>query len=302
MSSDAMTQPDVRSNVTVAEALRHGQRLLEASDSETPRLDAEVLLRHLLGIDRTALLARLTESVAHEQLAAFEALLAKRSLGIPVAYLTGLREFMGLPFFVGPAVLVPRPETEILVEWALQWLGHRCDASVVDVGAGSGAIALSLAALLGPDWRGDITASDLSPDALAIAARNRQRLDQSNRVELVEGSLLAWRHDPVDLLLANLPYLRPEQIAGNRQLAAEPSLALDGGRDGLDLIRALLEDAPRVLKPGAAVGLEIDPSQAQAAVELADRAFPGADIVVLRDLAGFERHVTISIGAAPRGG
>ena len=281
------------SGATVADALRFGQRRLAVSGVETPRLDAEVLLRHVLRLEGAALMARLHEPVAAAALAVFASLLERRAGGVPVSYLTGEREFMGLPFAVRPGVLVPRPETEILVEWALGWLRGRGAASVVDVGTGSGAIALGLAAHLGPSWPGRIIASDVSPLALEVAAENRQRIELVERVELVQGSLIDWLTEPVDLLLANLPYLRPEQIAANPDLAAEPCLALDGGAAGLDLIAALLRDAPRVLRSGGAAGLEIDPGQAETVIALARVAFPAAEIGILPDLAGRDRHVTI---------
>jgi len=222
-------------------------------------------------------------------------MLGERAGMIPIAYLTGEREFMGLAFEVDPGVLVPRPETELLVEWAISWLSRRGHdrVTVVDIGTGSGAIAISIAAKMEPGWLGRIIAADVSPTALSVAARNRSRLDLHQRVSLVEGSLTSWLQDPVDLVLANLPYLRPAQIAENPELAAEPRLALDGGPDGLELVRGLLEDAPRVLAPGGAIGLELDPSQRGEAESLAQRAFPGSEIRVLRDLAGFDRHVVI---------
>ncbi|HEX5992680.1 MAG TPA: peptide chain release factor N(5)-glutamine methyltransferase [Thermomicrobiales bacterium] len=280
---------------TLSEALRRGRKRLALAGSTTPGLDAEVLLRHVLAIDRTELFVRLPEPIDAGVLATYDRLLDQRAGNAPVAYLTGEREFMGLAFEVDPGVLVPRPETELLVAWAVSWLGGRGHdrVTVADVGTGSGAIALSIAAAMEPDWPGRIIAADISPAALAVAARNRLRLDLHQRVALVEGSLTSWLGGPVDLMLANLPYLRPAQIAGNPSLAAEPRLALDGGPEGVDLIRRLFEDAPRVLAPGGAIGLEIDPSQRGDVVGMARREFPGSEIQVLRDLAGFDRHVVI---------
>jgi release factor glutamine methyltransferase len=281
------------STLTIAGALRFGKQRLAETGTETPGLDAEVLLRHALGLDRTALFVRLPETMDPVALAAYRRLIDDRAGGIPVAYLIGEREFMGLTFEVGPDVLVPRPETEILVEWALRWLRDRTAESVVDLGTGSGAIALSLASLLGPEAATAIVAIDVSDAALATAQQNRDRLGLHDRVALIQGSMLAPIASPVDLVLANLPYLRPEQIAENPQLAAEPRLALDGGTDGLQHIRGLLLAAPPLLKPGGAIGFEIDPGQRDAVVKLAAKAFPGATITVLPDLAGFDRHVTI---------
>jgi release factor glutamine methyltransferase len=279
--------------VTAIEALERAQQALAARGSDTPRLDAEILLRHVLGIDRTTLFSRLREPMAAEPLEAFQELIAAREQMIPVAYLTGTREFMGIPFAVAPGVLIPRPETEILVEWALDWLRGRTTATVVDVGTGSGAIAVSIAASVPTNWRGEVIAVDVSETALEIARQNVERQGLASRIELLHGSLLAWCKRSVDLILANLPYLRPDQIDGNRMLAAEPRLALDGGADGLDLIRDLLDEAPRLLAPGGAIGLEIDPSQSAAVLSHARQTFPGATISALDDLAGLARHLII---------
>jgi release factor glutamine methyltransferase len=282
------------SAATTGDTLRRAAERLAAAGRDRPRLDAEVLLRHVLGLDRTGLFLRLSEPLTAGEAARFDGLVARRLAGEPVAYLTGEREFMGLPFLVGPAVLVPRPETELLVEWALDRLRQRPagrPATVVDVGTGSGAISLSLAHHLGAGARRTIVAADVSAGAIATAAENRARLGLTGRVELVRGDLASWCRGPVDLLLANLPYLRPEQIAANPDLAAEPRLALDGGADGLASIARLVAEAPRLLAPGGAIGLEIDPSQAEAVTALAKAAFPAAEIEVLPDLAGLTRHV-----------
>lgn len=285
---------------TLAGVLRAASRRLAAGGSDTPRLDAEVLARRVLGLDRTGLFLRLRGPIDPADLAAFEALLGRRLAGAPVAYLTGEREFMGVPFAVAPGVLVPRPETEGLVEWALDWLASRPAARVVDVGTGSGAIALALAALLPATWGGRIVAADISAEALAVARGNRARLDARGRVALVRGDLAAWAGGGVDLLLANLPYLRPDQVAGNRTLAAEPALALVGGKDGLDPIRRLVADAPRLLAPGGGLGLEIDPSQAAAAAGLVGAALPGARVEIRPDLAGLPRLVLAEGGRGGR--
>ncbi|MFN8591539.1 MAG: peptide chain release factor N(5)-glutamine methyltransferase [Thermomicrobiales bacterium] len=276
-------------------ALRTARLRLSQGRSSSPALDADVLLRHVLGIDRTALFARRQQPLTKEQRQRYQALIEARLQGVPVAYLTGIREFMGYPFTVNPDVLIPRPETEILVEWALQWIAARLDATVVDVGTGSGAIALSLAAILGPDWPGRVIASDVSSRALAVAAANRDALGLTNKVALVQGFLLESLAQPVDLILANLPYLRPDQVVANPDLAAEPRLAFDGGEGGMMLIAALLRDAPRVLRTGGTIGLEIDPGQASTVTALAQSSFPSADITLLRDLAGLHRHVIIQI-------
>ncbi len=288
-----MSTPLDDSATTLSEALREGRQTLSMSNTETPGLDAEVLLRHILGFDRVALFSRFSDPMSAEHLANYRALLRERSRGTPVAYLTGKREFMGLSFAVSPGVLVPRPETEILVEWAIVWLQNRNASTVIDVGTGSGAIALAIASAMGADWPGEVIAVDVSPEAIAMTSQNRERLGLQNGVQLQMGSLLSWRDEPVDLVLANLPYLQPEQIAENPDLRAEPLLALDGGPDGLDLIRQLLSDAPRVLRSGGALGLEIDPAQRDAVTELAHTLFPGSGVHVLQDLAGFDRHVII---------
>jgi release factor glutamine methyltransferase len=280
---------------TIAAALDAATAVLRADGFDTPRLDAEVLLRSVLGLDRTALFVRLPEVIEPEKVDRFTVLIDQRRAGVPVAYLVGERGFMGLPFAVGPAVLVPRPETEALVEWAARWLSSRPDRTVVDVGTGSGAIAVGLARHVPGSWAGRIVGSDISAAALDVAAANRRRLGAQGRLSLVRGDLLEWCGGPVDLILANLPYLRPSQVAENHDLAAEPALALVGGDDGLGLIRRLVADAPRLLALGGALGVEIDPSQVEAVVALVSAAFPRAAVAVQPDLAGLPRHVVAEV-------
>lgn len=280
----------------VARLIRDAAAELAERGFETPRLDAEVLLRHVLGFDRTRFFARMQEPVTEEEAFAFRRLVARRAAGEPVAYLIGEREFMGRPFAVGPGVLVPRPETELLVEWALGWLASRPGSTVVDIGTGSGAIAVSVAAGLAPRRRDTIVGSDIAVEALAYAARNAAA-HAPGRVQLVRGDLATWCGDRrVDLLLANLPYLTPGQLAGNPDLDAEPALALVAGADGLDAIRRLVADLPRLLHEGGAAVFELDPAQAETVAALIAAGSSGAGILIGRDLAGLPRFVVAQTG------
>jgi release factor glutamine methyltransferase len=272
---------------TIAETVRAAQRRL--TQSSTPRLDAELLVGHALGLSRTQLLASLRDPISDETIGAVDQLLQRREGGESVAYILGHKEFLGRDFIVTPAVLTPRPDTELLVEWAVTWLGARPDARVVDVGTGSGAIAIGVA--LGAPRTVAITAVDVSDAALAIAQENANRLCPG-RVQFRPGDLLNGFEEAVDLVLANLPYLRSDQIDGNYDLVAEPRLALDGGLEGLELIDRLILQLPGALSDRGAVALEIDPSQSDPVVELMAGACPRATIAVHRDLTGLDRFVT----------
>ena len=278
--------------LTYATLVHEAARRLAGTGIDTARLDAEVLLRHVTGWNATGLFLRYPDLATSAHAEAFHALIEQRLAGQPVAYLTGTREFMGLAFTVCSHVLVPRPETEILVEWALQRLGS---GPVVDIGTGSGAIAVSIAALARRPI--DVIATDVSPKALATARINAVALlppERHSRLTFRDGSLLTPVTGRATLILANLPYLTPSQIAENPDLEAEPRLALDGGPDGLDLVRTLISDLPRVLAPKGAVGLEIDPSQCPAVESLLRATWPTASVSTLPDLAGLPRHVTMT--------
>lgn len=279
---------------TYQHVLREGSGRLASAGIETARLDAEVLLRHVAGLDRAELFLLLPEPVPSGLEPQFSALVERRIGGEPVAYIVGRREFMGLPFRVAPGVLIPRPETELLVGWALATIAGKSSGTVVDVGTGSGAIAISIASLGSPATR--IIATDVSATALAIVRDNAATLlddAQRSRLGFRQGSLLEPIDRSVDVVLANLPYLTLEQVTGNPDLGAEPRLALDGGPDGLDLVRALVADLPRVLAPGGAVGLELDPSQSVEVTELLGSLFPERTIRTIHDLAELARHVVM---------
>lgn len=285
-----MSTPGYRPGDQLQHLVRAGQRALEEAGFENARLDADVLLMHLLGIDRVGLYLAYPDPPEPDIPARYWHLIERRLSGEPVAYIIGRREFMGHDFYVDRRVLIPRPETERLVEWAVQQLNELPGPrTIVDVGTGSGAIAVSLAcALERPDIR--ILASDVSEDALEVARRNGERL-APGRVEFIQGSLLSWCREPLDLVLANLPYLRPDQAHAG--IAWEPTMALYTGSDGLELYEELLPQARDTLRDGGSIAFEIDPAQADRASALTALVFPGARLRVEPDLAGLERYVFI---------
>ncbi len=275
--------------MNLREALAVAERRLAAAGCETPALDARVLLGHVTGRDHAGLVAHDRDPLG-AQAAAFEAALGRREKREPVAYIVGEKEFFSLPFVVGPDVLVPRPETELLVEAGAPFLrGGRRSPTVVDVGTGSGVLAVCLAREC-PDAR--VFGLDRSAGALRIARANAVRLlDSSEPVGLLLGDLTAClRADSVDLLVSNPPYLTPAELAGAApELGFEPRLALEGGdADGLGAVRALLADAGRVLRPGGRLLCEIGAGQGVFASEVASGlGFRG--VGVLRDLEGRAR-------------
>jgi len=233
--------------------------------------------------------------LAEPRRSAFRALVARRAALEPVAYLVGHKEFYGLDFLVDRGVLVPRPETELLVDLALHYargLPVQRPPVIADIGTGSGCIAVAVAIHLVDAL---VYATDISPDALRIAGKNVERYGVTARVRLIQGDLLDALPEPVDLLLSNPPYTILSEIdeAVRRH---EPRLALDGGPDGLDTYRRLLAAAPAALRPGGAVILEIGAAQGAAVSALALARFPGARVSVHQDLAGLDRVVMIATG------
>jgi release factor glutamine methyltransferase len=258
----------------------------------TPRLDAELLAAHAFGLSRVQLYTQFDRPLEAAELSTFRALVKRRQAGEPVAYLTGHKEFWSLDLAVGPQVLVPRPDTETLIEEALARLPPGRPARVADVGTGSGAIALALAR-----ERPEISvfASDLSAKALAVAQGNAERLGLA--VTFVEGDLLAplFPHGPFDLVAANLPYVPTAEIPNLApEVRAEPLEALDGGPDGLDLLRRLITGVSSVLLPGGSVVLEVGAGQAPATVAYCARAGL-VEVCTRRDLAGIERVVAARV-------
>lgn len=255
----------------VREALAWGRDYLRKYNLSSPELDARVLLGHVTGLSRTKLIVESESPLSEEQEALYHALLERRAAGEPVAYLIGGKEFMGLNFKVSPAVLIPRPDTELLVETAVYLLNRCRDPLAVDVGTGSGAIAVSLATFV-PNAQ--IKAIDISPEALAVAEANTRLRGVEQRVTFHLGSLLEplppALHGKIDVITANLPYIPTGDISGLMADVKdyEPHLALDGGPDGLDLYRLLLPQARQFLKTGGFLLMEIGPGQGQAALDM----------------------------------
>ncbi|MGA7729976.1 MAG: peptide chain release factor N(5)-glutamine methyltransferase [Chloroflexia bacterium] len=275
--------------MTVVEALSWGKARLSLHSS-TPRLDAEVVLSHLLGIDRAALLARPAHQLDPEAQNDYRRLIDRREHGEPVAYLTGHKEFYGLDLIVTKDVLVPRPETESLVEACLEALPEHKVASFADIGTGSGAILVAVAV-----HRPYIRAygTDISPQAIDIARQNCERHGVADRVSLYVGRLLSPFSGPVEVIAANLPYVPPGEAEPD-VATWEPHVAVfGGGDDGADTIRDFLTQAPAYLLTGGTIVMETAHSQGKIVSSLARAAFPNAGVEVRKDLAGYDRIVLI---------
>jgi release factor glutamine methyltransferase len=294
----------------IRETLEVAVARLRGAGSESARLDAELLLGHVVGLERTSILAHPEAPLSDGQLERFGALVERRAAGEPVAYIRGVKEFYGLALAVDPRALIPRPETETLVELALARIREALSAAprpagtrpfrVLDVGTGSGAVVVVLARTLRRAGYGEavrFTASDRSQDALALAVENAVSHGVADRIDFRVADLLdpAIEVDgPIDLVVANLPYI-PSAVLPQLPVAAgfEPREALDGGPDGLDLVRRLLEDLPRVLVAGGGALLEIGADQGEAAIAATAERLPGWPATIHPDLAGQPRVLSV---------
>lgn len=266
------------------EALAEVTRHLASAGIEEAPLEAKLLLRHLLCVDSVQLLLEHGEYLTSAQSKLLNDLVERRLSGEPLAYITGRREFYGREFEVNPFVLIPRPETEHLVEKALE-IAQSIDSPVIaDIGTGSGAIAVSLAAEL---KQARIYATDISYDALDTARLNARRHGVEPRITFLQGELVEPLSEPVDILIANLPYVKSSDCKNS----PEPHLALDGGAEGLDVIERLLKGLQSKIKPGGYVLLEIGQGQTEAVKTKLKEALPTARVETIKDLAGIERVV-----------
>ena len=267
---------------------------LEAAGIPDARLEAEVLVMNVMRMGRQSIFAEQETEVSSQQQETLGTLLARRYKREPLAYILGMREFYGINVVLTPAVLIPRPETEGLVEHALfiAMMGMESrELTIADVGTGSGAIAINLAIHL-PAAK--IFAVDVADAVLDVAAYNIRTHGVGDRVTLGIGDLLDAVPEPVDLIIANLPYIPSDRIATLQpEVQQEPVLALDGGPDGLDLIRRLLIQAEDKLKPTGIILLEMDPEQIPLVQGLVKHHFPEGTSNVETDLAGIDRVLTI---------
>jgi release factor glutamine methyltransferase len=305
--------------VTVEEFLDDIRRRLSPF-SETPGLDAQVLVAHILKQTRTWVLAHPQASLKAEQANQLETALRRLENGEPLPYVLGHWEFYGLDFQITPDVLIPRPETELLVEQAILWLNVRGGTAqntgsravqrpplwAVDVGTGSGCIGIALAKNI-PDLR--VIATDISLPALRVAQTNAWNLGVDEHVSFVQSDLLSpfarlvskidskiSEVPPFDLVCANLPYISDETLDELKVSRSEPRLALSGGEDGLQLIRRLLWSLSVFLAPSGAALLEIEATQGPSVRSLAQKAHPNAKVEIIKDLAGLDRVVYFQLG------
>ncbi|MGD0765355.1 MAG: peptide chain release factor N(5)-glutamine methyltransferase [Dehalococcoidia bacterium] len=278
--------------MTLAEVLHAAQRRLRAAGIDDAGLEAEVLLRHALGLDRSRLFASPQDEIDDQRRREFDALVARRLAREPAAYVTGHKEFYGLDLETTPDALIPRPETELLVDEALRLAPADEPFVIADVGTGCGAIAIALAARLP---KAVIYAIDASPAALALAERNAGRLLPAGRIRFLSGDLLDPLPEPAGLIVANLPYVKtsdwqalPPEIRDH-----EPRSALDAGPTGTEVIERLLREAPRHLKGNGVLLVEIGWDQGDRMREIAGRLLPGARVEIKKDLAALDRLLVI---------
>jgi release factor glutamine methyltransferase len=269
-----------------------------ASISRSPALEASVLLAHVAGKPRTWVLAHPELTLSNEQDKKLNHTLTRLEHGEPFPYVLGYWEFFGLDLKVTPDVLIPRPETELLIEKAIAWLNmNPTQQNIADVGTGSGAIAISLAVNL-PD--ANILATDISSNALNVAKHNAEKHGVSGRVNFIECDLLPQasienRRFEIDVVCANLPYIPTKTLQELPVFGREPTLALDGGSNGFELIQQLMQIAPEYLSPNSLMLFEVEETLGREAVALAHHFFPKAMIELHRDLTGRDRLLQIQL-------
>lgn len=263
------------------------------SHSESPYLDSLVLLGHISGKSKSELIAHPTPELTASQDQSLSKAIKQLQDGIPLPYVLGEWEFFRLRFKVTPDVLIPRPESEGLVELALDWLRTNPEKrSCLEIGTGSGCIAISLAISI-PDLQ--IIATDISSPALQLAKENARNHEVQEQIQFLERDLFTGIDMPIDLLVANLPYIPTDKLLSLAVYQSEPTIALDGGQDGLHYIKEVLKEAGRHLNPGGAIFLELDEDIGALALALAKDIWPGITIRLFQDLSGQDRYLSIQL-------
>lgn len=282
----------MRSNViNLAEFRRDIRTKLVVKDDENPDNTSLVLIRHALNKSKTWILAHGEYELTSTETHILQSLLEQYLGGVPLPYILGSWDFFNRSFKVTPDVLIPRPETELLVEKAIEFGQSLESLSIIDVGTGSGIIAVSLATNLA---HADVFALDISRAALAVAKENAANHHQT-RIRFIQSDLLTPFQGKFDLICANLPYIPSLKIETLEVTRWEPRLALDGGTSGLNLIEKLLEQAKTNLAPGGCVLLEIESSLGKASLDIASSIFPDAHRQLIQDLAGLDRVLQILV-------
>ncbi|MED6296038.1 MAG: peptide chain release factor N(5)-glutamine methyltransferase [Chloroflexota bacterium] len=284
--------------MNVKENLHITSQELMKTGSPDAKLEAEVLLRHVLKIDRATMFRDLEENISEDNVTNIASLVNRRIQKEPLAYITGIKEFYGLMFEVSEGVLIPRPETELLVETAITKakLLKKNEINIVDVGTGSGAIAVSLAVNI-PN--SNVIAIDLSKSALEIADENRRTHGMYSRIKLRLGNLLEPVTENIDILVSNPPYIRKDRLHSlQEEVLKEPMLALDGGEDGLRLIAELLTQARERMDSTSIILFEIDSDQGIEASKISKNTFPLGEVTVLKDLNNDDRAVLIELNTS----
>jgi len=266
--------------------------LLMKSGSPDSRLEAEILLRHVLKIDRATMFSNLENILDSKQENDIAELVQRRLANEPLSYITGTREFYSLDFQITSDVLIPRQETETLVDEVIK-IAKENPLKIVDVGTGSGAIAIALAVNLP---LAKIIATDISVDALHVAESNTKMNDVFSRINLKQGNLLDVLDEKVDVIVSNPPYIPSDQIEHLQpEVKKEPHIALDGGSDGLEYIRKLIGNCSEKLNNNGHIFIEIDPSQSEEVLKIADTHFPDARTAIIKDLSQNNRVLSIHL-------
>ncbi len=279
---------------TVLNLLETTSRYLTEKGMSSPRLDAELLMGRVLNMSRVQLYCAFDKPLSNIEIDAYRSFVKRRAKGEPVAYLLGEKEFYSLPFYVDRSVLIPRPETEHLVDRALEILAAKPESHVIDLGTGSGAIAIAVAAHCPAV---DIAATDISPDSLFVALKNAEKQALDTRIRFVQGDLFASEKGPFDLVLSNPPYIDKNDCARLMPdvLDFEPPDALFAPESGLGVIRRIIEEAPERCADGATMLMEIGYDQADRVLSIVENTARYKSASLIKDYSGKRRILELRL-------